>query len=140
MIKIKASVPQFNLKWWESSRNELAGILQQDNELSWSQERDPQTGKGWAPLSQRYRAKKNAIAPGQPILRLTGTMLNTAKIRPGSSVGLFSAKTRADYGIYHMTGTTRMPARPWLGVPSVTVPKMESVIAKAISKGRNVRI
>lgn len=140
MIKIKASVPQFNLNWWKSSKAELARTLQQDNELSWSQERDPQTGKGWAPLSARYRARKNMIAPGQPILRLTGKMLNTAKIRPGSSVGLFSARTKANYGIYHMTGTARMPARPWLGVPNLTVPKMESIVVKAIVKGRNKRI
>jgi phage gpG-like protein len=140
MIKIKASVPQFNENWWGSSKNQLAEVLQQDNELSWMQERDPQTGKGWAPLTAKYRSWKNRFAPGQPILRLSGKMLNTTRIRPGSAIGLFSARTRVDYGSYHMTGTSKMPARPWLGVPSITVPKMESIVAKAIAKGRNVRI
>lgn len=140
MIKIKASVPQFNENWWQSSKSELAGVLQQDNELSWMQERDPQTGKGWAPLSARYKSWKDKFAPGQPILRLSGKMLNTARIKPGSATGLFSARTRVDYGSYHMTGTSKMPARPWLGVPSTSIPKMEIIVARAIAKSRNVRI
>ena len=140
MIKIKASVPQFNEKWWDDSKSQLAKALQEDNQLSWLKEQDPQTGEKWAPLSPRYKSWKESIQPGLPILRLSGTMLNSARIRPGSGVGLFSATTKADYGIDHMTGRGRMPARPWLGVPASSTLEMSSIVAKAISKSRYIRV
>lgn len=140
MIKITASVPTFNQKWWESSRNELAKLLLEDNREMWSAEEDPQTNTKWAPLSSPYAAAKSKKYPSATILRRNGFMQDRTKILPLNSRGIFLAKVGASYGRYHMTGTSRMPARPWLGIPSMSVPKMERVVAASILKGRTIHI
>lgn len=137
MINFTLSVPTLNENWWESSKNELARILQEDNRTAWGGEKDPQEERKWAPLSERYKEWKDSAFPGQPILRLTGKMQDKTKIRPDSVKGLFNARMGADYGIYHMTGTSKMPARPWLGIPSMSMPRIETAVSKAILKGRN---
>ena len=139
MITFRGTFSTFNENWWAGSRNEIASILQQDNEEAWSRERDPQTGQGWAPLSPGYKAWKDKNYGGRPILRLTGRMQDRTRIRPTGGVGLFSARSVADYGIYHMTGTRFMPARPWLGVPMMSMPKITSSVARAIARGRTIR-
>jgi phage gpG-like protein len=138
-ISFRGSAQLFNENWWASSRNEIAQTLQQDNELAWSQQRDPQITTGWAPLSLNYKAWKDRNYPGQPILRLTGKMQDDTKIKPDRGVGLFSARMGASYGRYHMTGTRYMPARPWLGVPMISMPKITTAVAKAINRSRTIR-
>lgn len=128
-FKFSGSVQLFNPNWWGSSKNPMADILQQDNEEAWSRERDPQTGKGWAPRKQP--------TGGWPILRKTGTMQDKVKIRPVAP-GIFATKTTS-YGPFHMSGTSRMVARPWLGVPETSMPKLTAVVKKAIIKGRTLR-
>lgn len=128
-FKFRGSVQLFNENWWGSSKIGLADILQQDNEEAWSRERDPQTGMGWAPRKQP--------TGDWPILRRSGTMQDKVKIRP-IGIGLFATKT-TNYGPFHMSGTRRMTARPWLGIPMSSIPKMESVVKKAIIRGRTLR-
>jgi len=117
MIKIKASVPQFNEKWWDDSKGQLAKTLQEDNQLSWLKEQDPQTGEKWAPLSPRYKSWKESIQPGlTDSLDYRERMLNSDK----NSTRLRSRSIFRDYKsglrqLDHMTGKGRMPARPWLG-------------------------
>lgn len=128
-ITFKGSVPLFNENWWNSSKNPIADILQQDNEEAWSREKDPTTGKGW-------QARKKPTGDW-PILRKSGKMQDKVKIRPVAP-GIFATKTTS-YGPFHMTGTSRMVARPWLGVPSSSVPKMTLVVKKAVLKGKTLR-
>lgn len=127
MIEFKFSAPAVNFNWWDSSKGELARILQTHNEASWMSEREPNTGKKWSPRKQP--------AGTWPILRRTGAMQDSVKVRPGSGPGLFSTKS-ISYGPFHMTGTSRMVARPWLGVPDSSLRPMATVIAKHILKTR----
>ncbi len=128
-FKFKGSVQLFNENWWASSKSPIADVLQQDNEEAWSRERDPQTGQGWKPRKQP--------TGGWPILRKSGKMQDMVKIR-AVGAGVFSTKTTS-YGPFHMTGTSRMAARPWLGVPQSSMPKMTMVAKKAILKGKTLR-
>lgn len=128
-IKFRGSVQLFNENWWGPSKNPIADILQQDNEEAWSRERDPQTGSGWAPRKQPTGS--------WPILRRTGEMQDRTKIKP-AGVGLFSART-VSYGPFHMTGTRNMVARPWLGVPMQSMPKITQVVKKSVIRGRTLR-
>jgi phage gpG-like protein len=128
-ITFKGSAQLFNENWWASSKMPIADILQQDNEESWSRERDPQTGQGWM-------ARKTPTGTW-PILRKTGTMQDRVKIKP-VGVGLFATKT-TNYGPFHMSGTSRMTARPWLGVPAMSMPKITVSVKKAIVKGKTLR-
>lgn len=128
-IKIRGSAQLFNENWWASSKGPIAEILQEDNEVSWMYEADPQTGKSWEP--------RRDSSGSWPILRKTGKMQDKVKIRP-TGVGLFATKT-TNYGPFHMTGTSRMVARPWLGVPMMSMPKINESIKKAILKGKTLR-
>jgi phage gpG-like protein len=126
VINFKLQVPTFNEDWWGVSKNKIARILQEDNEESWARERDPQTGNAWAPRKQP--------TGGWPILRKSGRMQDKVRIRP-VAFGVFATVTTS-YGPYHMTGTSRMPARPWLGVPNKSMPQIETAVADAIFRGR----
>jgi hypothetical protein len=139
MISFSLRAPTFNLKWWEESKHELSQILDEENRQSWTEETDPQTNRKWTPLSTKYRSWKEKAYPNSSMLRLSGQMQDGTRIRPLNGRGLFSAKMGASYGAYHMSGTSRMPSRPWLGVPISSIPKMEAVIAKTINKGKILR-
>jgi hypothetical protein len=49
---------------------------------------------------------------------------------------LFTAKTAVNYGGFHMSGTSKMPQRRWLGIGSPLISDMEKEVAKHIFKGR----
>lgn len=86
-----------------------------------------QFGSGhWAPLSRRYAAWKAKAFPGKGILEATGRLRGSLRWQgsgPGPG-GFFDAQptfalagTRVPYGRHHMTGTSNMPARPFLHSP-----------------------
>ena len=112
------NLPTINLGWWKPTQKEWAPVLLRDHLVPWRQESDPTTGRPWAALSVNYRKYKAKRYPGQPILRATGKMQDTAKIKPRGEG--FEVKT-TKYGRYHQSGTTRMPARPWMGIPDTSL-------------------
>ena len=112
------SLPTINLGWWKPTQKEWAPVLLRDHLIPWRQESDPTTGRPWAALSVKYREYKVKRYPGEPILRATGKMQDTAKIRPRGEG--FEVKT-TKYGRYHQSGTPRMPARPWMGIPDTSL-------------------
>lgn len=128
-ITFRGRVDLFNANWWAKAKNEMADVLQQDNEEAWSRERDPQTGAAWAPRKQPTGA--------WPILRRTGTMQDMVRIKP-AGLGIFSTRTTR-YGPFHMAGTQRMVARPWLGVPDQSMPKLTAAATRAAAKGKSLR-
>lgn len=69
---------------------------------------DPE-GEAWAPLKKRVGM----------ILRDSGQLGRFRRTR--SDAGGFTVATAASYGIYHQTGTSRMPARKM--VPEGTLPE-----------------
>lgn len=114
-----------NTRWWPETQKQWSTKLLQDNRKFWSQEREPGTGRPWKALSPRYRAWKERTRGGQPILRYTGKMQDSAKILPKGSG--FEVST-TPYGRYHQFGTGRLVARPWMGVPETS---MESLTVLA---------
>lgn len=85
-------------------------------------------GRKWANLSKGYKRWKERVAPGRPILFLTGRLASSLisetadSINESDSLSL-SMGTRVHYAKYHQAGTTsfsyagvsystRLPARP----------------------------
>ena len=127
MIKFKLTVPKVNQEWWKSSKSKLTKLVEDYNKQSWSAEKDPVTGSGWAP--------RKPPTGGWPLLRKSGQMQDSTRFTaPGTM--LFTAKTSVNYGGFHMSGTSKMPQRRWLGIGPQLVPQMEREIAKHIFKGR----
>ena len=130
MIEFKIrNLPVLNLNWWAPTQRQWAPVLLKDHAVPWRQESDPTTGRPWASLSKTYREQKQKRYPGQPILRATGKMQDTVKIQPKGDG--FQVKTTR-YGRYHQTGTEKMPARPWVGIPDTSLKHIVPIAWKNI--------
>ena len=127
MIKFKLTVPTVHEDWWKKSKSKLTKLVEDYNRENWASQTDPVTGSGWAP--------RKPPTGGWPLLNKSGRMFGTTKIQaPG--VMLFTAKVGVNYGGFHMSGTSKMPQRRWLGVGTPLIPRMEQEIARHIFKGR----
>ena len=118
-----------NERWWPATQKQWGAKLLQDNRKFWSQERDPDNGRPWKSLSPLYEKFKSKARPGQPILRYSGKMQDSAKIVPKGQ-GL--AVQTTPYGKYHQFGTSRLVARPWMGVPDSSMKSLTDLAWKNI--------
>jgi len=72
----------------------------------------------WAKLTDAYAEQKAKIAPGAPILVLTGTLRDSLRSasHPGHVVAITKRSaafgTAVEYAGFHQTGTRKMKARP----------------------------
>jgi len=82
------------------------------------------TWKGLAPSTQKRRAKyKGEQYKAHPILEFTGRLkqsINTAWGKDWAQV-----YTGVEYGVYHQTGTKKMPARPFMVMPEQDLADIE---------------
>ena len=127
MIKFRLTLPKVNEKWWLTSKSELTKLVEDYNKENWASQTDPVTGSGWAP--------RKPPTGGWPILRKSGKMQDSTKFNSSGPM-LFTAKTSVSYGGFHMSGTSKMPQRRWLGIGPSLTRDMEQVIARNIFKGR----
>ena len=118
-----------NTNWWRPTQREWAPLLTQDQRLPWRQESDPTTGRPWQSLTPKYAAIKARRYPGAPILRATGRMQDTSFIRPWRDG--FEVVT-TEYGPYHQFGTSKMVARPWMGIPDTSLERLPPISWKHI--------
>ena len=132
MIRFKTQgnglVPM-NLNWWKPTKEEWTPVLLDDHPAFWRKEVDPTTGRPWAQLNPRYAAWKAKKYPGQPILRATGTMLDSAYIFTQGNRFLVRS---TDYGPDNQFGIGRQPARPWMGVPDISLKQIVPIAWKNI--------
>ena len=121
MISIKSTgnglIP-LNTRWWKPTKEEWAPMLLDDNVPFWRRQVDPTYGTPWAALSPAYDKWKQARYPGQPILRASGLMQDVAFI---STQGDRFLVKSTKYGKFHQFGTRKMDARPWMGVPDISL-------------------
>jgi phage gpG-like protein len=130
MLSFKVSgLPKLRTTWWKPTRDEWTPILNDDQQSFWRREVDPTTQAPWARLTPRYSEWKSKHYPGQPILRATGLMQDISYIYPWGN--RFLVKT-TPYGKYHQFGTSRMSARPWMGVPDISLRQIVPIAWKNI--------
>ncbi len=132
MIKIKIQgngLTPMNLNWWKPTKEEWTPVLLDDHPAFWKRQSDPTTGKPWAQLSPHYSAWKAKKFPGQPTLRAAGTMLDSAYILTRGNQFLVRS---TGYGAYNQFGTSSMPARPWMGVPDISLKQIVPISWKNI--------
>lgn len=133
MISIKVAPGSFRgfrkSNWWQPTQKEWSPILLNENRQLWSTESDPTTGRAWESLSAKYRAWKMASVGNLPILMYSGKMLSSAEVKPYQTG--FSVKS-TPYGKYNQFGTSRMPSRPWMGLPETAMEKLPAIAWKNI--------
>jgi phage gpG-like protein len=128
-IIVKGGIPKMKLGWWKPTQREWTPLLQADQKPFWAAQSDPTSGKPWAKLTPRYFMQKQKRYPGQPTLRATGTMEDTMQIRTRGDQFLVDSTF---YGAYHQFGTSKMVARPWVGVPDISLQQIVPIAWKNI--------
>jgi phage gpG-like protein len=132
MIRLRVKDLQpLNTRWWKPTKEEWVPVLLDDHPQFWKRQVDPTYQRPWARLTPRYASWKTQNYPGQPILRATGLMQDLAFIYTKGNV--FKVKSTY-YGKYHQFGTSRMEARPWMGVPDISLRQIVPIAWKNILK------
>lgn len=120
----------FSEKWWSATREEWLPMLLADNKKYWISQTTSQ-GIPWKPLSPGYKIWKSSRYGDTPMLRLSGKMQDTAEIKSwGDRIYVNST----ELGPYHQFGTRRIPARPWMGVPDMSLERLPGLAWKNILK------
>jgi phage gpG-like protein len=118
-----------NLRWWKPTKEEWVPVLLDDHPQFWKRQVDPTYQQPWARLTPRYAAWKGERYPGNPILRATGLMQDLAFIYTRGNQ--FIVKS-THYGAYNQFGTSKMAARPWMGVPDISLKQIVPISWKNI--------
>ena len=113
--------PHFNLNWWDPTQKDWSKVLLEDQKPFWKDERNPSNGTPW-------EARINPTGDW-PILHKTGQMQDTAEIVPYNRG--FMVNT-TDYGPYQQFGTSKMVARPWMGIPETSMAQLSAISWKHI--------
>ena len=132
MVRIKVTVNgliPMNLRWWKPTKEEWVPVLLDDHPQFWKQQVDPTYQQPWARLTPRYAAWKNERYPGNPILRATGLMQDAAYIY---TVGNKFMVRSTGYGAGNQFGTPGKAARPWMGVPDISLKQIVPIAWKNI--------
>jgi phage gpG-like protein len=127
-LKVQNLIP-LNTKWWKPTKEEWVPVLIDDHPQFWKKQVDPTYQRPWDRLTPKYASWKSKNFPGQPILRATGLMQDVAYIYTRGNV--FMVKS-THYGKYHQFGTSRMVARPWMGVPDISLKQIVPIAWKII--------
>lgn len=90
----------------------------------------------WQPLAkstvkQRAKYKGQAYAE-HPILELTGRLKSS--ITPSFGKDYAKVGTAKKYGVFHQTGTRKMPARPFLVLPKDEIEKIKNLLLQYLKK------
>jgi hypothetical protein len=136
MITIKTQgnglIPM-NLKWWKPTKEEWVPVLMDDHPQFWKDQVDPTYKRPWAQLTPRYASWKSKHFPGEPILKRTGLMQEASYIYTrGDEFRVRSTK----YGAANQFGTPKMVARPWMGVPDISLEQIVPIAWKNILSRR----
>ena len=135
MIRLRLKdLRPLNARWWKPTKEEWVPVLLDDHPQFWKRQVDPTYQRPWARLTPRYASWKSRNYPGEPILRATGLMQDLAFIYTQGNV--FKVKSTY-YGKYHQFGTSRMAARPWMGVPDISLKQIVPIAWKNILKRYN---
>lgn len=95
----------------------------------------------WPALSPAYDQWKHTAYPGQPLMRLSDRLYESLTSQTGDTIWEVGPKhitfgSRVPYFEYHMTGTSKMPARPPLQISEDAVKKLTRMIENYILTGR----
>ncbi len=99
-----------------------AGLyMERETKLNFARQSTPE-GAGWAALSPSTLRRKSSGA----ILRETGALMGSVAFQGASNTEARVGAGTA-YGIYHQFGTSKMPAREFIGIASRHEPKIEKI-------------
>lgn len=108
----------------------IANVLWQETEKAFDNERSPE-GEKWAALNPSYKLNRHARGYDGNILQVRGDLVASLNIDYGDSFAVIGAAE--SYGQYHQQGTSKMKARPFLGLGDAGVEEIKDILNKALS-------
>lgn len=92
--------------------SEAADFCERETKLNFERETSPDGAK-WAPIAASTLKRKS----GGKILRDTSTLIGGIAVTERSTLSArIGATAGSEYGVFHQNGTSKMPARPFIGV------------------------
>jgi len=89
----------------------------------------------WQPLSERYASfKSQSAGSGKPILEFHGKLKQSINAKHTNNNAM--VRTGVLYGVYHQTGTRKMPARPFM--PDSKNPNIPPFDSKGIGRIKQI--
>lgn len=109
----------------------IANVLWQETEKAFDNERSPE-GEKWAALNPSYKLNRHARGYDGNILKVRGHLVDSLNIDHGDSFAMIGASE--PYGKFHQQGTSKMAARPFLGLGKIGQAEMKQIIAKRLKE------
>lgn len=109
----------------------VANVLLQEAEAAFDNEKSPE-GESWAKLNQDYKKRRYDKGYTGNILQVTGDLVKSLNIDYGDNFAVIGAGE--PYGQYHQLGTSKMPARPFLGLSHDGVEEIKAILNRELSK------
>lgn len=115
----------------EGLTRKIAGVLQQEAEQAFENERSPE-GRQWAALNPQYKKQRYAQGYTATMLQVSGNLINSLNIDYGDDFAMVGVAEA--YGQYHQQGTSKMPARPFLGLGDEGFAEIQHILNNAIKR------
>lgn len=109
----------------------VANVLWQESERAFDEESSPE-GKSWAALDPQYRAWRDKQGYDGKKLQMRGDLVNSLNIDYGDNFAMIGAAE--PYGQYHQAGTSKMQARPFLGIGNEGIEEIKHILHKALKQ------
>lgn len=109
----------------------VANVLLQEAEAAFDNEKSPE-GEPWAKLNQDYKKRRYNKGYTGNILQVTGDLVKSLNIDYGDNFAMIGASE--PYGQYHQLGTSKMPARPFLGLSNDGIEEIKAILNRELSK------
>jgi phage virion morphogenesis protein len=114
------------LKSLDRPLGEVGAFLERKAKLRFASETAPD-GRKWAALRPSTIAQKKRLGKSSRILTRDGGMVASIAFRvSGNAV---TVKPSVDYAIFHQTGTSKIPARPFMGFEAGDAEEIAQIIA-----------
>lgn len=109
----------------------VANVLLQEAEAAFDNEKSPE-GEPWVKLNQDYKKRRYNKGYTGNILQVTGDLVKSLNIDYGDNFAMIGASE--PYGQYHQLGTSKMPARPFLGLSNDGIEEIKAILNRELSK------
>ncbi|MFU2132104.1 phage virion morphogenesis protein [Gallibacterium anatis] len=107
----------------------IANVLWEEAEDAFDNERSPE-GEKWETLKEPYKSQRYKKGYTGTMLQVTGDLAASLNIDYGDNFSVIGAQE--PYGQYHQAGTSKMAARPFLGLSDDGVEEIKHILTKAL--------
>jgi phage virion morphogenesis protein len=111
---------------------EISHVLWDGVEEAFARQADPATGQPWEALADATVRQRSRAGhwPGK-ILQVSGQLV--ASFTPDHGPDFALVGTNKEYAVFHQEGTSKMPARPPLGLSDDSAEEILAVIGRYLS-------